>query len=415
MKHSLDPKNLGDFSLPVIDAVQKCVHCGFCLPTCPTYDVLGQEMDSPRGRILLMKEVLEGNLAVEQAAPHVDQCLGCLSCETNCPSGVPYGHLLSSYRSLKHDESPRTIGQRIRETLVHQTVPYPNRFRLAAKLGKLATPISFLLPRFLKPLLELIPETIPKHDALPERSPAIGEAKGTVGMLAGCAQQVLSPEINRATISVLNKFGFDVVVPQNQSCCGGLDWHEGRVKSTRAMASKNFDLFGSDVDAIITNAAGCSSAIHEYGTAFGGTTELESAKAFSKRVVDISQFLVQQTLPAMRFEEAIKVGYHDACHLAHAQQIRTQPRQLIQHIENIELIPIHNSDLCCGSAGTYNLTQPKIANELGRQKAQTIIDSGCDIVTAGNIGCLIQVRKHLRDMGSNTRVLHTIELIDMAL
>ena len=149
MKHSLDPKNLGDFSLPVIDAVQKCVHCGFCLPTCPTYDVLGQETDSPRGRILLMKEVLEGNLAVEQAAPHVDQCLGCLSCETNCPSGVPYGHLLSSYRSLKHDESPRTIGQRIRETLVHQTVPYPNRFRLAAKLGKLATPISFLLPRFL--------------------------------------------------------------------------------------------------------------------------------------------------------------------------------------------------------------------------------------------------------------------------
>lgn len=415
MKHELIPNELGEFALPIADAVQKCVHCGFCLPTCPTYQLLGQEMDSPRGRILLMKEDLEGNLASDQALPHIDQCLGCLACETACPSAVPYGNLLNSYRAVKHGAPSKTLAEKLRETLVHQTVPYPARFRLAATFGRLATPLSFLLPKFLKPMLELIPSTLPPKLPLPESSAARGPSRGKVGLLAGCAQQVLSPEINAATISVLNKVGFDVLVPKHQSCCGGLDWHAGRVHSTRKMAKQNFHRFPEDVTAIITNAAGCGSAIHEYGVAFGGTKELDHAKRFASRVTDISAFLAEQELPTLRCDRPTRIGYHDACHLAHAQGIRRQPRQLLERIENAELVPISNSDTCCGSAGTYNLTQPKIAAELGKQKASTIIGSGCDVVVAGNIGCLLQIRKYLEEAGSPIRVLHTIELLAEAI
>lgn len=415
MKHALDENKLGDFALPIMDAVQKCVHCGFCLPTCPTYDVLGQEMDSPRGRILLMKEVLEGNLDSAQAGTHIDRCLGCLACETSCPSAVPYGHLLNSYRSLTHDESPRTLGAKIRETLVHHTVPFPTRFRFAAKLGRWASSLAFLMPAFIKPMLDLIPQSLPPKQSLPEFSPAVGTSRGRVGLLTGCAQQVLSPEINAATIWVLNKIGWDVVIPPAQSCCGGLDWHAGRAKSTRQMAAKNFGLFDKDVVAILTNAAGCGSTIHEYGVAFGGTDKLDAAEDFSSRVVDISVFLAQQELPNMRLYRKTKIAYHDACHLAHAQGIRQQPRSLLGRIENVELVPLRSSDTCCGSAGTYNLNQPKIAAELGEQKASHIVDSGCEIVTAGNIGCLVQVRKYLAATESSIRVLHTIEILKEAL
>lgn len=418
MQHSLDENELGEYGLPVIDAVQKCVHCGFCLPTCPTYQVLGQEMDSPRGRILLMKEVLEGNLEHAEAASHVDQCLGCLACETHCPSGVPYGELLNSYRAIKHHATKRTWAQKIRETLVHQTVPYPARFRWAIRMGRLTRPLWFLLPKFLKPMLELIPDEIPA--AVPQPISAKADCKqGTVGLLAGCAQQVLAPEINAATISLLTKLGFEVVVPPNQSCCGGLDWHEGRAKSTQNLAAKNFDKFAG-LETIITNAAGCGSAIKEYGLAFAGSNRQNQAKSFASRVIDISVFVAEHLRsadnnPSFRLSTSKKIAYHDACHLAHAQSIRRQPRSLLGMIENAELVPIANSDLCCGSAGTYNLSQPEIATTLGRQKAQCIIDSGCDIVVAGNIGCLVQVKKYLRELGSEIAVMHTIELMDQAL
>lgn len=416
MKHALKSDELGEFALPVMDAVQKCVHCGFCLPTCPTYQVLGQEMDSPRGRILLMKEDLEGHLESGQALSHVDQCLGCLACETACPSAVPYGHLLNSYRALKHADRPRTLSMKIQESLVHQTVPYPARFRLAAKMGKLVARLGFLVPRFLRPMLELVPERLPPEQVLPEYATAHGRSTAPiVGLLTGCAQQVLAPQINASTVSVLNKLGVDVTIPRQQSCCGGLDWHSGRVASTRAMAKRNFGLFGDNVQAIVTNAAGCGSAIHEYDQAFAGTPELDDARRFASRVKDIAVFLAEQELPAMQFERPTRIGYHDACHLAHAQGIRRQPRQLLERIMNVELVPIRQSDTCCGSAGTYNLTQPEIAAELGRQKAAAIIDSGCDIVVAGNIGCLVQIRKYLEQSGSPIQVMHTIEILDQAL
>jgi len=414
MKHSLNAENLGEFGLPIVDAIQKCVHCGFCLPTCPTYQVQGQEMDSPRGRIVLMKEVLEGNLDPDQAALFVDRCLGCVACETACPSGVPYGNLLSSFRSLVHDRVAKSWGDRIREFLVHNTVPYPARFRLAARLGRLTRPFAFLMPHFLKPMLELIPGKMPRTQTLPEFSAAIGERMGRVGLLAGCAQQVLAPEINLATIRVLNRAGFDVVVPRGQSCCGALDWHEGRIDSTRKLAAGNFNRFPDDLDAIVTNAAGCGSAIGEYGVIFRGAKHFEAAQRFAERVVDISVFLAEQNLPSGKLAAPTRVAYQDACHLAHAQGIVNEPRKLLEQIGNVELVPIQESDRCCGSAGTYNLSQPEIAERLGEWKAQSIVDSGCDFVASGNIGCLVQIRKHLELMGSQVRALHLIEILDLA-
>ena len=414
MKHSIDAKTLGEFSLPIVDAIQKCVHCGFCLPSCPTYQVLGQEMDSPRGRIVLMKEVLEGNLDADQAAPFVDRCLGCVACETACPSGVEYGNLLSSYRSIVHDRVKKSLGNRIRNWIVHQTVPHPTRFRIAARLGKLASPLSFMLPGFLKPMLELIPDSLPAKRSLPEFSAATGERKGQIGLLTGCAQQVLAPEINLATIRVLNRVGFDVLVPRGQSCCGALDWHEGRLESTRKLAARNFGLF-DDTDAVITNAAGCGSAIGEYDVVFHGTDQADAARQFSGKVVDVSVFLAKQQLPPMKFNQPTKIAVQDACHLVHAQGIRNQPLQLLEQIENVRLVSLEESDRCCGSAGTYNLQQPKIASELGRIKAQSIVDSGCDIVASGNIGCLVQIRKYLKLLNSPIRAIHTIEILDQTM
>ena len=417
MKHTIQQDDLDPLGLPIVDAIQKCVHCGFCLPTCPTYQIEQQEMDSPRGRILLMKEVLEGNLAADDVSEHIDRCLGCLACETACPSGVPYGHLHSSYKSLTEKETSKPLGNRIRNGLVHQTTPFPTRFRIATKLGRLASPFQFLMPRFLRPMLALIPGKLPKRYKLPIESPATGRRIGRVGLLAGCAQQVLKPEINRATIRLLNHIGYDVFTPKLQGCCGALDWHEGRLASARKMAEKNFRLFPDDLDAIITNAAGCGSAIREYELVFSGTVHQESALSFSSRVVDISLFLTSQKLPDFRFENPTRIAYHDACHLAHAQGIRSEPRQLLSSIKNVELVPMADSERCCGSAGSYNIRQPDIAEQLGVDKARSIADTDCDIVVTGNIGCLIQVEKHLEAQFPEKRieVLHTIQVLDRAI
>lgn len=413
MKHSIDPDELGELGLPIIDAIQKCVHCGFCLPTCPTYELQKQEMDSPRGRILLMKEVLEGNLDANDAAPYVDRCLGCLACETSCPSGVPYGHLHSAYQSVTRTSVSKGSGEKIREFFVHQTVPFAGRFRMAARLGKLVEPLRFLAPKSLRPMLGLIPGKIPSKQILPAHSPAIGKPIGRVGLLSGCAQQVLAPEINLSTIRVLNRAGFDVVTPASQGCCGALDWHEGRLASARKMAVRNFDQFPDDLDAIITNAAGCGSAIQEYKIMFGQTDFADAAQRFANRVVDISTFLAEHGLPEAKLSESTRIAYHDACHLAHAQGIRNAPRQLLGQIENVELVPLADPERCCGSAGTYNLKQPKIAAELGKLKVKSILESDCQIVAAGNIGCLIQIQKYLRDR-SDVQALHTIQILELA-
>jgi glycolate oxidase iron-sulfur subunit len=263
-------------------------------------------------------------------------------------------------------------------------------------------------------MIGMIPSRLPAASRLPEFSPARGPRQGQVGLLAGCAQQVLAPDINAATIRVLNQAGFDVVCPPAQSCCGALDWHEGRLDEARNLARGNFAKFPDDLDAIVTNAAGCGSAICDYGILFGKSSAEPVARRFADQVVDVSVFLAGRQLPPARMQVPIRVACHDACHLVHAQGIRAAPRRLLERIENVELVDLEQSDRCCGSAGTYNLKQPVMAEELGKLKARTIVESGCQIVAAGNVGCLVQIEKYLAGY-SEIQALHAIQILDRAI
>ena len=396
------------------EAVQACVHCGFCLAACPTYNLKGQEMDTPRGRIILMKDVLEEKLTLDKALPHIDQCLGCLSCETACPSGVEYNHLLAPFREMAEKERPKSFLGNLKRNMLLGTLPKPKRFKTAATLGKLAKPLKGLLPRTLRPMLELLPDALPKFEKLEVVYPAQGEKRASVALLAGCAQQVLAPEINSGTIHVLTRNGVEVQVPETQECCGALAWHIGEAEAARSNARANLKAFPKDVDAIITNAAGCGSGLHEYTLMLKGQAEESEAKEFVKKVTDISSFLVElgiETPPAL--SRPVKIAYQDACHLRHAQRVEDAPRQLLMSIPNLELVELPEADICCGSAGTYNIDQPENAHELGQRKIQHILDSGAEFTASGNIGCLTQLRSHLGD-NSSPKLMHTIEILDAA-
>lgn len=397
------------------DAVQTCVHCGFCLAACPTYRELGQEMDTPRGRIVLMKQVLEGTLAAAEAQPHIDRCLGCLACEPACPSGVPYRDLISPFRAEMEakGEFVRPAGAKIRRWLAEATIPHPGRFRLALAGAKIGRALGPLVPAALRPMLDLAPADVPAAVSLAPVTPARGERRARVALLAGCAQQVLDPDINVATIDVLTRNGVEVVVPEAQGCCGGLAWHVGDLEAARGMARRNLAAFPADVDAILTNAAGCGSAMHEYHLILRGTADEARAETFRKRVVDVSVFLAKLGLrekPA-GWKEPRVVAYHDACHLANAQNVRAEPRALLRGIPGVELREIADPHLCCGSAGTYNLDQPAIAASLGAQKAAAARDTGATIVATGNIGCMTQLRSHLAKAGAPLHVRHTMQIL----
>ena len=412
MLHTIKPEEHGPLGVPMAHAVEACVHCGFCLAACPTYREFGQEMDSPRGRIVLMKQVLEGELQWSAAQPHVDRCLGCLACEPACPSGVAYRDLISPFRAAAREKFARSPGERLRRWLAAQTIPFPARFRLAlvgAKLGKLIRP---LVPRVLEPMLDLAPGQVPPAVTLPPVTPAQGARRARVALLAGCAQQVLAPDINVATIEVLARNGVEVVVPETQGCCGGLAWHTGDLRAAQKFARRNLDAFPADVDAILTNAAGCGSAMHEYHLILCGTPDEAQAESFRKRVVDVSVFLARLGLrEAPRGSGAQKIAYHDACHLANAQGVREEPRKLLRAIPGVELCELADAHLCCGSAGTYNLDQPETAGSLGAQKASAVLATGVTVVASGNIGCLTQLGVHLKKLGSPVRVRHTMQVL----
>ena len=412
MKHTIDSASWGPLGPAMAHAVETCVHCGFCLAACPTYAELGNEMDSPRGRIFLMKEVLEGSLPLADALPHLDRCLGCLACEPACPSGVPYRNLISPFRAVTEAKRTRPWSERLRRWLLSETLPHPGRFRMALAGARVGRAAKGLLPAALRPMLDLLPPTVPARQTLRERYPAKGDRRARVALLAGCAQQVLAPDINLATIEVLTRNGVEVLVPRSQGCCGALAWHVGDLDRARALARANLAAFPEHVDAIVTNAAGCGSGLHEYPLILKGGPEEARAAAFAHRVVDASAFLVRmgelQPVPAL--DRKLRVAYHDACHLANGQGVREEPRTLLRMVPGLELVEIPEGHLCCGSAGTYNVDQPEIARRLGARKAASIRGTSPDLVATGNIGCLTQIGFALAE-GRPIPVRHTMQVL----
>ncbi len=396
-------------------AIENCVHCGFCLPACPTYNLLGEEMDSPRGRIYLMKSVLEERLSAAEAQPYIDRCLGCMACVPACPSGVAYNDLLVSYRTMQERERRRPPLDALTRRLVCETLPYAKRLRLAAQTGKLGKFLSPALPDSVAAMLRLLPDKLPPAQPLPALLPAQGERRGKVALLLGCAQQALAPGISYAAAHVLAANGVEVHIPPAQSCCGSILLHIGAEGQAQSLARQNFAAFPPDVDAIITTAAGCGSGIQDYALLFKGQADVEQAAAFSDKVVDFSVYLAElgwRQPPAFARER--RVVYQDACHLRHAQGIQRAPRQLLGQISNLRLLPIANAGDCCGSAGTYNIEQPAIAAELGRRKADAILAAAPELVVSGNIGCIMQLRQQLEQLGAALPVLHLAELFHKA-
>ncbi|HMJ96753.1 MAG TPA: heterodisulfide reductase-related iron-sulfur binding cluster [Thermoleophilaceae bacterium] len=409
---------------PQLDLIGDCVHCGFCLPTCPTYVLWGEEMDSPRGRIVLMKEGHE-----EISAPlvtHLDRCLGCMACVTACPSGVQYDKLIEDARPQLERNFKRPPLERAQRRLIFELFTRPGRLRalapgaaLAQKLGlpRLARRprVRRLAPR-LAAMISMTPEASMRSSLsrLPERFEARGEKRGTVALLQGCVQRVFFGHVNEATARVLAAEGFEVHVPRQPRCCGALALHAGEDPEATALAKATIEALES-YDTVIVNAAGCGSAMKDYGHVLRDEPEwAERAKAFSARVRDVCEFLAEAGPRAERHPVQIKVAYHDACHLAHAQGVRSQPRELLQGIPGLELVEPAEWELCCGSAGIYNLVQPEPAAELGERKARNLLDTGAEAVVAGNPGCALQISAHTERLGRPLPVLHPMELLARA-
>lgn len=413
MQHNIDPSRWGAFGEAMAGAVQSCVHCGFCLAACPTYAELNNEMESPRGRIFLMKEVLEGTMPLADAQPHLDRCLGCLACEPACPSGVPYRNLISPFRATVEPERARRWDDRLRRWLLLETLPNPGRMRAALAGARVGRLLGGLVPASLRPMLDLAPERLPAAVALQERYPARGHRRARVALLAGCAQRVLDPDINLATIDVLTRNGVEVLVPRAQGCCGALAWHTGAVDRARACARHNLDAFPKDVDAVVTNAAGCGSGLHEYPLMLRGDPRQGDAEAFAHRVVDAAAFLVRlgELAPVPALERTRRVVYHDACHLSNGQGVREEPRALLRQVPGLEVVEAPEAHLCCGSAGTYNLDQPEIAARLGERKARNLLSVKPDLIATGNIGCMTQILHHLRGPAGRVPVRHTLQIL----
>jgi glycolate oxidase iron-sulfur subunit len=415
MLHRIPVESLAPGDRGMVRAVETCVHCGFCLPSCPTYRVLGEEMDSPRGRIVLMKQALEGELSARDVLPYIDRCLGCLGCETSCPSGVHYRDLLIPFRA-RAEVDARPLMSRWRARALLRLLESPRLFRLAVTSGRIARHARQLLPAAVQPMVRLLPASLEPPRRLPRLMSAVGVRRARVALLSGCVQQVLSPDINHATLRVLAANGIEVIVPPDQGCCGALAAHAGHAVHARTRAERLLRAFPSDVDAIVTNAAGCGSAMKEYGTFFAGTPREDEARRFAVRVRDVSELLDDLGLTTpLALPAPMSIAYHDACHLSHAQRVRAAPRRLLVAIANLTVREVPDGESCCGSAGLYNLEQPEIAETLGAAKAGAVAATGADAVVAGNVGCLVQIAAHLERAGHRCAVLHTMQLIDRAL
>jgi glycolate oxidase iron-sulfur subunit len=411
---------------PQQELVDDCVHCGFCLDSCPTYVLWGAEADSPRGRIVLINDGLnaEGEMSDEMVT-HFDRCLGCMACVTACPSGVQYDRLIERVRPQVERHHARTPAERAVRRLLYETLPHPKRLRALAPLLAAGRRIGVesRLPERLAVLAKVAPRapTGAAKRPVPAFTPAVGPRRGRVGLLLGCVQRIFYPHVHKATVDVLAAEGFDVLAPRMPDCCGALEMHGGAEQSARRRAEETIRAFaqagGSEgLDYVVINAAGCGSAMKEYGDLL----ETDDARAFAARVRDVTELLGSIEPRAPRGPVPLRVAYHDACHLAHAQGVRAQPRALLQAIPGLELVEVATErDVCCGSAGIYNLVQPKAAGELGLRKARHLIETGAQAIAAGNPGCAAQLDLHLRELGGAggfpIPIYHPIELLSRSL
>ena len=396
--------------------LRACVHCGFCTATCPSYQVLGDELDSPRGRIYLIKEMLEsGRPADARTVKHIDRCLSCLACMTTCPSGVDYMHLIDHARAHVERTYRRPWHDRALRWMLSRIVPYPMRFRLALGGAKLARPFARLIPDArLRAMIAMAPRQIPpvSRNDDPQVFPAKGPRQMRVALLTGCAQKALDTDINDATIRLLRRLGCEVVVARGMGCCGALTHHMGRVEESHAQAAANIRAWMAEkaaggLDAIVINTSGCGTTVKDYRVMFEGDPLAAEAAEVSALACDITELLARIGLP-QGADKGLRVAYHAACSLQHGQQVKSAPKDLLRQA-GFEVVEPADSHLCCGSAGTYNLLQPEISAELKRRKVATLEARTPDVIAAGNIGCMMQIGS-----GTGVPVVHTVQLLDWA-
>lgn len=412
---------------PDSELLDDCVHCGFCLTTCPTYTLWGQEMDSPRGRIHLMNLGREGEPLGETLVKHFDRCLGCLACVTSCPSGVQYGELITQTREHIESSHRRSWRDRLIRGMIFGLFPRPRRLRLARgplwvyqRLGlRRLLRIEKILMRVSPSLavMESLTPPIGRRDRLPRVVEAQGSERARVAVLTGCVQREFFSSVNAATVRVLAAEGCRVVIPKGQGCCGALSAHTGRVDEARAYARELIDTLASqDVDFIVINAAGCGSTVKEYAELLQGDPAYAAKAAqFVTRVRDVSELLVELGPQADRHPLGITIAYHDACHLSHGQRIRSQPRLLLGSIPGVDVREIRDPDICCGSAGVYNIVQPEAGRELGDRKAANVVATGAELLVTANPGCAMQIATAVERAGGTLPMAHIVEVLDASI
>ena len=403
------------FRAPQTELLEDCVHCGFCLDTCPTYVLWGNEADSPRGRIVLIGEGLRTDEPMsDEMVTHFDRCLGCMACVTACPSGVRYDRLIEQVRPQVERHHRRSLFERGLRRMLFGTLPHPRRLRTLAPLMIAGRKLgSDRIPGRVGMLAKVAPQLRMRElrsTGFPEYVPAVGEQRGRVGVLLGCVQRVFYADVQRATIATLAAEGFEVFAPQLPECCGALEMHSGEEPAAVTRAEATIAAFNAieGLDYVVTSAAGCGSAMKEYGELVG----TPDAQRFAERVVDVTELLGSVEPRAPRGPVPLKVVYHDACHLAHAQKVREQPRAMLRTIPGLELLenPVE-PDICCGSAGVYNMLQPEAGADLGVRKARNLLDTGADAMAAANPGCAAQLDRHFRDLGRPLPIYHPVELV----
>ncbi|MBT53187.1 MAG: glycolate oxidase iron-sulfur subunit [Mameliella sp.] len=396
--------------------LRSCVHCGFCTATCPTYQVLGDELDSPRGRIYLIKDMLENErVPDEKTVKHIDRCLSCLACMTTCPSGVHYMHLVDHAREYIEKNYDRPWHDKALRWMLAKILPYPGRFRLALLGAKIGKPLRRFVPDArLRAMLEMAPDTIPpvSRNDDPQSFAPKTEKKMRVALMTGCAQKALNTDINDATIRLLTRLGCEVVVAKGAGCCGALTHHMGKTNESHASAAKNIhawtaEMAGDGLDAVVINTSGCGTTVKDYGHMFAQDPLAEDAAKVAGMAMDITELLSRLDIPAGA-PKGLRVAYHSACSLQHGQKVKTAPKDLLKRA-GFEVIEPADSHLCCGSAGTYNLMQPEISKQLKARKVQTLEAKEPDVIAAGNIGCMMQIGG-----GTQVPIVHTVELLDWA-